>query len=112
MQTASDTTRNSEIPVNNSIMTLQRMTYQEEKNSEFDVSNINTIPTRNPNVPNPKKNKKIAPNSSLKNDVDNSFKKIQPITYQEKKLSNLTSPTLTPLLPLPVICLPPKIIKK
>ena len=73
IRTASDTTRDSQIPVNNSFMTLQRMTYQEEKNSEFDVSNINTIPTRNPNVPTPQKNKKIAPNSSLKNDVDNSF---------------------------------------
>ena len=53
MRTASDTTRDSEIPVNNSDITLQRMTYQEEKNSEFDVSNINTIPTCNPNIPTP-----------------------------------------------------------
>ena len=60
MRTASNTTRDSQIPVNNSLMTLQRMTYEEEKNSEFDVSNINTIPTRNPNVPTPQKNKKIS----------------------------------------------------
>ena len=46
----------------------------------------NTNATRNPNVPTPQKIKKIAPNSSLKNDVDDSFKKIQPITYQEKKI--------------------------
>ena len=75
MQTASSTTRNLEIPENNSFMTLHRMMYKEEKNSEFDVSNINTIPTRNPNVPIPQKIKKIAPNSGLKNDVDNFFLK-------------------------------------
>ena len=45
-----------------------------------------SVTIRDSENPTPQKNKKIASNSRLKNDVDDSFKKIQPITYQEKKI--------------------------
>ena len=112
MQTASDTTRDSEIPADNSLKTLQQMTYQDEINIKKEVTNVNPIPTHSPNVTTPQKNEKLTPNSNLEIDVDNSLKKNKLLRTKKRKLSNLTSLTLTSLLPLPVLYLPPKIIKK
>ena len=88
IRTASNTTRDSEIPVDNSVMTLQRMAYEEEINIKKDVTNVNPIPTRTPIVTTPQKNEKLTPNSNLENDVDDSLKKIETISDVSSRIDN------------------------
>ena len=88
IRTASNATRDSEIPVDNLIVTLQRMTYQEEINIKIDVTNVNPIQTRTPNVTAPQKNEKLTPNSNLENDVNDSLKKMQPISDVSSRVDN------------------------